>query len=116
MNAQITEEQDKMIFDYIYCTYLINVLEKDLQLIPTIGFKLHEPYINLVEKTIRKLRVELKQLRIEMKKHEMKVENPFISNVDFWHYDYFVGRKQGHKRMLKYHLRNEAERRLDKYF
>lgn len=115
MNAQITEEQDKMIFDYIYITLLIQILEADLKHIPTINFKLHEPYENLVDKTLRNLRMDLKDLKVEMKKNEMKVSEPKRDDIII-QYDYFVGRKQGHKRMLKYHLRNEAERRLVKYF
>lgn len=116
MNALITEEQDKLIFDYIYCTYLINHLEADLKLIPIVGFKLHEPYMHFVEEILKKLRLELKDIRIEMKKHQMKVNDPHIENVEFWQYDYFVGNKQGYKRLWMAHLRNEAGRRLEKYF
>jgi hypothetical protein len=116
MNALITDEQNDMIFNYIYITYLINHLEGDLQVIPGAGFKIPEAYQSFVELMLRRLRLELKGLREEMKKQDMKVKDPYIYNEEFMQYDYFVGHKQGHKRIWIAHLRNESGRRLENYF
>jgi len=115
MQPPITNEQNKIIFDYIYITYLINVLEEDLKKIPSLGFKLHEPYQKFVEEVLRKVRKDLQLLRVEMKKHELKIGEPQPEDI-MVHYDYWIGHKEGFKRMLVYHLRNEAMRRLEGYF
>ncbi|MGY3716046.1 hypothetical protein ACWE42_11020 [Sutcliffiella cohnii] len=44
MKAPIPENEENLIYEYIYRDYLIEILEQDLNLIPDLGLKIYEPY------------------------------------------------------------------------
>lgn len=116
MKVPIPDEQEKLIHDYIIYTYLINVLESDLKTIKEANFKIHEPYIKLVEETLRKIRIEVRDMKVEMRKIQMKIEEPFPVNVDFWQYDYYVRGYYSFKRYWEPAIKMHTTNLLEKYF
>ncbi|KAA0547586.1 hypothetical protein FZW96_12120 [Bacillus sp. BGMRC 2118] len=116
MRINLTDEEEQLIEDYIYKTYLINVLEKDHQSIETLNFKLMEPYQHLVESTLKQLRLDIRDIKVKFRKLKAKVEGPEVVNVEFLEYKYFVRGYQGVKRIFMYHFRNEANKLLERYF
>ncbi|MBO1515655.1 hypothetical protein [Metabacillus bambusae] len=116
MKAPISKDQEELIHNFIVRTYLINVLESDLKTIERANFKLNEPYIKLVEHILKKIRIEIRDMKAEMKKLEMKVEEPFLDNVEFWQYDFYVRGYHGFKRYWDYALKMHCTKLLDMYF
>lgn len=116
MRINLTDEEEQLIEDYIYKTYLIDLLEKDHQAINSLNFKLKEPYERLFESTLKQLRIEMRDIKSNFKELKAKVEGPEVVNVEFLEYKYFIRGYQGVKRLFMYHFRNEANRLLESYF
>lgn len=116
MKAPIPKEQEDMVHDYIIRIYLIDILENDLKVIEKANFKLNEPYINLVESILRKIRIELRDKKVEMKKLKIKVADPTRDNEDFVQYDYFVRGYHAFMRYWEPAINMHATKLLEKYF
>ncbi|TCJ04486.1 hypothetical protein [Cytobacillus praedii] len=58
----------------MYLPMVLTVLEKDRLIIDKAPFKLKEPYLNLVEETIRVVQKDLKVVKNNMRKGNMKVQ------------------------------------------
>lgn len=69
----IPNEAYRYLEDSIYLPMLIKVLEKDLELVTNLPFKLNRPYIAIVESALQKVKADLKQSDIYQKRHNMKV-------------------------------------------
>jgi hypothetical protein len=116
MKPNLTDHEEQIVLDYIYKTYLVEVLEHDLQGVSTLNFKIVEAYEGLIEATLKRLRSELMAIKVEFKKINAKVVGPEFANEDFIRYQYFVRGYQGEHRFFKYHFRNTASNLLEKYF
>jgi hypothetical protein len=55
-------------------------------------------------------------MRMEMKGLGIKVEEPFLDNVEYWQYDYFVRGYKGIKRYWDAALKLHGTKLLDVYF
>jgi hypothetical protein len=51
-----------------------------------------------VEYVLEKIRIEIREMKVEMKGLGIKVEEPFLDNVEFWQYDFYVRGYKGFKR------------------
>jgi predicted nuclease with TOPRIM domain len=116
MKPAITDEEEKLVEDYIYKTYLIEVLESDHKAIESLNFKIKEPYEQLVESTLKRLRLDVKDIKVKFRDLKAKVEGPEIVNVEFLEYKYFVRGYHGIRRIFTYHFRNTASKLLEEYF
>jgi hypothetical protein len=116
MKPNITDEEEQLVEDYIYLTYLIEVLENDHKSIDSLNFKIKEVYEGLIESTLMQLRLELKDIKVEFRKLNAKVEGPDLVNVEFMEYHYFVRGYHGVHRIFAYHFRNTASKLLEGYF
>jgi hypothetical protein len=116
MKPNLTDHEEKLVLDYIYKTYLVEVLEHDLQGVSTLNFKIVEAYEGLIEATLRRLRKDLSEIKGEFKGLNAKVVGPEFANEDFIRYQYFVRGYQGEHRFFKYHFRNIASELLEEYF
>jgi hypothetical protein len=116
MKAPITKREEDLVHNYIVRTYLLNMLESDLKTIKETNFKIQEPYIKIVEHVLKTIRIEMRDMKAEMKKLEIKVEEPFLDNVEFWQYDYYVRGYHGFKRYWDAALKMHGTKLLDKYF
>lgn len=116
MKAPISKEQENLVHDYIVRTYLLNILENDLITINNSNFKLKLPYIHVVETVLKKIRIELRDMKIKMKRLEIKVSEPFLDNVEFWQYDYYVRGYHAFSRYWDAALKMHGEKLLNGYF
>ncbi|KKI91372.1 hypothetical protein WQ54_15220 [Bacillus sp. SA1-12] len=116
MKVPLPDEQEELIHNYILHTYLLNILESDLKTITNACFKIHEPYFKLVEETLRKIRIKVRDMKVELRKNKMKIEEPFLDNVDFWQYDYYARGYHGFKRYWEPALKMHSTNLLDEYF
>jgi predicted nuclease with TOPRIM domain len=116
MKPNITDEEEQLVEDYIYKTYLVEVLENDHKSIDSLNFKIKEVYEGLIESTLKQLRLELRDIKVKFKKLDAKVEGPELVNEDFLKYDYFVRGYHGVHRIFTYHFRNTASKLLEEYF
>jgi hypothetical protein len=116
MKPNITDEEEQLVEDYIYKTYLVEVLENDHKSIDSLNFKIKEAYVTLIEATLKQLRLELRDIKVEFKKLKAKVEGPEVVNVEFMEYHYFVRGYHGVHRIFVYHFKNTASKMLQGYF
>ncbi|KAB2329424.1 hypothetical protein [Bacillus mesophilum] len=72
--TRIPEKDRDLIEKAMYLPMLIVVLEKDLKVIDKALFKLKQPYINLVEDTLKAVQRDLKVVKERMRKENMKVQ------------------------------------------
>lgn len=71
--TRIPSDERDIIEQAMYLPMVLIVLEKDRLIIDKAPFKLKEPYLNLVEETIRAVQRDLKTVKDKMRKGNMKV-------------------------------------------
>lgn len=110
----ITMDDNKYYENKIYLPLVIKVLERDLELIMKLPFKLHRPYIALMEKTIEYVRKDIKNTDFYLVRNNMKV---ILEKVTEKHSEY-VFIHMGHEERKQYFnldLKNETEKRMIAY-
>jgi hypothetical protein len=116
MRAPISEFEEKLISEYIHLEYLIETLESDLKTISKVPLKIKEPYLLIIEETLKKIRSDLKTVKEKMKELDIKVFNMRRVDDMFVEYPYFA---HGYKGINKYWdaaLKFASTKRLQKYF
>ncbi|PGT89233.1 hypothetical protein [Bacillus sp. AFS040349] len=116
MKAPIPKHEEDLIHEYIMRTYLLDILESDRQIIKAASFKLHEPYLHLVEEVLKKVRIDLRDMKAEMNKLKIKVTDQKRVNEDFVQYDYFAHGYRGYNRYWDAALKMKGTRLLENYF
>lgn len=115
MKPNIPESEDKLVYEYIFLTYLVEQLESDRLLIDKVGFKIKEVYESLIENTLRKVRRDIKELKAAMMEMNIKVFPPMLVNVEFLSYKYTAHGYEGEKRMWIAALNMKSQKRLENY-
>lgn len=72
--TRIPEEDRNIIEQAIYLPMVLTVLNRDLAVINKSPFKLKQPYINLIEETMKAIQTELKEVKSYMYKNKLKVQ------------------------------------------
>ncbi|MCM3527832.1 hypothetical protein M4D56_01820 [Cytobacillus oceanisediminis] len=72
--TRIPEKDRDILEQAMYLPMLLTILERDRIIIDNAGFKLKEPYLQLIEETIKAVQRDLKETRLAMRKGQMKVE------------------------------------------
>ncbi|MEH7122043.1 hypothetical protein V7127_02240 [Bacillus sp. JJ1773] len=72
--TRIPEEDRNIIEQAIYLPMVLTVLNRDLNVINKSPFKLKQPYLNLIEETMKVIQKELKDVKQYMYKNKLKVE------------------------------------------
>jgi hypothetical protein len=72
--TRISEDDRDIIEQALYLPMLLNVLERDRLTIEQTPFKLKQPYLNLVEETIKSVQKDLKEVRNKLKTGSMRIE------------------------------------------
>ncbi|OIK05671.1 hypothetical protein BIV60_27635 [Bacillus sp. MUM 116] len=98
--------------NYIYTTYLIQILENDHQTAVTLKFKIPEVYQNLIESKLKELRRQLVDLKAKMKELRIKVADPVRVNEEFIEYSYYPHGYEGKMRFWDAAMVYEGTRRL----
>lgn len=99
----------------IYFPILIQIFEKDLEIIEKEPFKLNGPYIRIIELALNLVRIEYKETNIYFKKNSMKLikgEN----DGTFTEYFFIHGGYEDRRRYLNVRLRNRSEELMSVYF
>lgn len=99
----------------IYFPMLITVLENDLKLIKNGQFKLKDPYVQLIEGSLKAIRFELKDTNIYLRRNNMKVIKG-KNDQTFTEYAFVYGGYEDHRKYLNVRLRNRTEELISIYF
>ncbi|MCM3242676.1 hypothetical protein M3598_07955 [Cytobacillus oceanisediminis] len=72
--TRIPEKDRDILEQAMYLPMLLTILERDRIIFDKAGFKLKEPYLQLIEETIKAVQRDIKETRLAMRKGQMKVE------------------------------------------
>ncbi|WP_338472103.1 hypothetical protein R4Z10_04980 [Niallia sp. XMNu-256] len=74
-------EQDRNVMEQaIYLPMVLTILNRDIQIVNSSPFKLKQPYLELIEETMKTIQKELKEVKYYMRQQKLKVEQ--ISHDD----------------------------------
>lgn len=116
LKAPIPKHEEDLVHEYIMRAYLLDVLESDVETIKAAAFKLHDPYLHLVEEVLKKVRIDIRDMKAKIKELDIKVYDQKEVNEDFVQYEYFAHGYQGHMRYWKAALKMHTTKLLEKYF
>ncbi|WP_102271879.1 hypothetical protein [Cytobacillus massiliigabonensis] len=72
--TRIPEEDRNILEQAIYLPMVLTILNRDLTVINNSSFKLPQPYLNLVEETMKVIQKELAAVKLYMSKNKLKVQ------------------------------------------
>lgn len=72
--TRIPEEDRNILEQAIYLPMVLTILNRDLAVINKSSFKLPQPYINLIEETMKVIQKELTAIKFYMSKNKLKVQ------------------------------------------
>src|SRR5690606_20068526 len=98
----------------MYLPMLIAVLERDRQLFDKSGFKIKEPYLNLMEETLNAVQRDLKIVKDRMRQENMKVEQ-IGHDETFTMYSFFWKGYVEHHNYFNPRIRNKVQELLEYY-
>lgn len=116
MKAPIPENEEKLVVEYIYTVYLIQILEQDHQISSELSFKIPEAYQNFIESKLKIIRQQLVNIKAKMRELKIKVMDPVRVNEEFVQYDYFAHGYEGNMRFWDAAMKYEGTRRLKELF
>lgn len=70
---EINAEAKRYFENKIYLPLLITILERDLELIRSLPFKLNRPYIALADEALKRVRTDLKATDVHLVRHNMRL-------------------------------------------
>jgi len=112
--TRIPEDDRNIIEQATYLPMVIIVLEKDWLVIESAPFKLKQPYLQLVEETLKAVQRDLKEAKDKMRKGQMKVEQ-IGHDKDFTMYKfYYKGFEENHN-YFNPRIRNKVNELLEYY-
>lgn len=113
--AKLTAEEERLSESYILFELARKVLERDLSQIDHSPMKLKDPYIHLLEQTLRNLSKELHSIKATMRKHGLKVQlnehDETFSEYTIFYRGYVLTAKY-----LNAHLKNQVSQHIAKWF
>ncbi|MEK5108606.1 hypothetical protein MHI57_18190 [Cytobacillus sp. FSL K6-0129] len=112
--TRINEADRDVLEQAIYLPMVIIILERDLQVIENSPFKIKQPYITLMENTIKKVQSDLKEVKQKMKKGNMRVKQ-IGHDESFTMYEFqYKGYDEQHN-YFNPRIRNKCEELLNFY-
>ncbi|WP_096435249.1 hypothetical protein [Alteribacter populi] len=113
--AKLTVEEERLSESFILYELMRRVLEKDLVKMAQAPVKLKDPYIHLVEQTLRDLSKKLHDTKAQMKRLNIKVE---LNEHDetFSEYTIFFRGYASTAKYLNVHLRNQVAKQIEAWF
>lgn len=98
----------------LYLPMLMKVLERDLLNINMMPFKLHRPYIKILENTLAIIRNELKVIDIHLIRKDMRVVK-WGSNGESTTYAFISSGVEDHREFLNANIKMKCEELLSTY-
>ena len=99
----------------IYLPMIISILERDREVIEISSFKLKGPYINIIENTLKNVRVELKETNNYARSKNMKLIKKG-KDGSFTEYAFIHNGYEDKRRYMNIRLRNRTEELINVYF
>ena len=72
--TRIPEKDRNIMEQAIYLPMVLTILNRDLKVIDTSPFKLKQPYMNLIDETMKVIQIELKDVKYYMNKEKLSVQ------------------------------------------
>jgi hypothetical protein len=116
VKAPIPKSEEDLVVEYIYTTYLIQLLETDYHTAGSLNFKIPEAYQSLIENKLKALRKQLVEIKEKMRVLKIKVADPYHVHEDFVEYPYFAHGAEGRMRFWTAAMAYEGTRRLKQLF
>lgn len=112
--TRIPEEDRNILEQAIYLPMVLTVLNKDLAVFKKSPFKLQQPYLNLVEETMKAIQKELAEVRRYMKINKLQV---FESKRDeaFTMFTFLYKGYEEHHNYFNPRIRNKVQELMDFY-
>ena len=113
--TRIPAEERDIMEKAIYLPMVLTVLTRDLQVVNVSPFKLKQPYILLIDATMKQVQMELKQASHYMRTHQLKVEETKRDES----FTTFLFLYKGYEEYHNYfnpRLRNKVQELLEYYF
>ncbi|MGG7621599.1 hypothetical protein ACVBAX_11265 [Robertmurraya sp. GLU-23] len=112
--TRIPPEERNMIEQAIYLPMVLTVLNRDIQSVNTSTIKLKEPYLHLIEETMKVVQKELSEIKRYMSKNKMKV---YQSNQDeaFTMFTFLYKGYEEHHNYFNPRIRNKVQELLEYY-
>ncbi|MEK3989164.1 MULTISPECIES: hypothetical protein [Robertmurraya] len=112
--TRIPPEERNMIEQAIYLPMVLTVLNRDIQSINKSTIKLKEPYLHLIEETMKIVQKELSEIKRYMSKNKMKV---YQSNHDeaFTMFTFLYKGYEEHHNYFNPRIRNKVQELLEYY-
>ncbi|WP_078548295.1 hypothetical protein [Litchfieldia alkalitelluris] len=70
--TRISEENRNLFEQSIFLPMVLTILNRDLEIFNTAGFKLKKPYIHLIDETMNRVQKDLFLIKQKMKENKMK--------------------------------------------
>lgn len=112
--TRIPPEERNIIEQAIYLPMVLTVLNRDIQSVTTSTIKLKEPYLHLIEETMKVVQKELSEIKRYMSKNKMKV---YQSNQDeaFTMFTFLYKGYEEHHNYFNPRIRNKVQELLEYY-
>lgn len=112
--TRIREEDRDVIEKAIYLPIVLTILNKDITNINQGPFKLKQPYINLIEKTMKTIQAELSQVKQYMRKNHLKVYE-LKRDEAFTMYTFLYKGYEEHHNYFNPRIRNKVQELIEFY-
>lgn len=112
--TRIPPEERNMIEQAIYLPMVLTVLNRDIKSVNSSTIKLKEPYLHLIEETMKVVQKELSEIKRYMSKNKMKV---YQSNQDeaFTMFTFLYKGYEEHHNYFNPRIRNKVQELLEYY-
>ncbi|MCM3324223.1 hypothetical protein [Cytobacillus kochii] len=112
--TRINEADRNLLEQAIYLPMIIIILERDLKIIEKSPFKIKQPYITLMENTIKNVQRDLKEVKDKLRKENMRV-NQIGHDESFTMYEFhYKGYDEQHS-YFNPRIRNKCEELFNFY-
>lgn len=112
--TRIPEADRDIMEQAIYLPMVLTILNRDLQVIQKSPFKLKQPYLNLVEETMKVLQRELSEVKQYMNKNRLKVQQ-VKSDDAFTMFMFLYKGYEEHHNYFNPRIRNKVQELLEYY-
>lgn len=112
----ITTEDYRYFENKLYLPMIITILERDIELINKLPFKLRRPYLVIVEKVLGLIRQDLKKADIYLLRRNMRllVGKPDADRLT--EYTFISGGNEERRKYSSEDLRSRTEELISEYF
>lgn len=112
--TRIPEEDRDIIEQAIYLPMVLTILERDRLIFEKIPVKLKQPYLSLIENTIKTVQAEHKIVKDKMRKGQMKVWELKRDDA-FTSYAFMYKGYEEHHNNFNHAIRNRVAALMDQY-